>query len=151
MAAELVNRMGRRAGWPILRSEIHAPKMWTRRKKLHADTRPFFGRVAKINHSAFLLFFSHGINQYQVCAESKFLLNVEQPSVGVDHDRLAILSELTAVDALARRSHRYASENARTAALFAAAFLVDLCLAHVCQVSCMAQQQESTTHAFQSA
>ena len=62
LVAELVNGMGSRSGRPILRSEIDAPEMGAGRKKFDTDTHPFFGSIAKINHSAFLLFLSHGIN-----------------------------------------------------------------------------------------
>jgi len=71
--------------------------------------------------------------------------------VSIDDDRLAILAEFAAMDALARRSHWYASENARTAPLLAASLLVNLCFAHVRFLSCMAQDQESTIHDLRSA
>ena len=136
--------MRRRAGRPVLGGEVDTPKMRTWREKFPSDSRAFFRSVAKINHSTLLFFLGYGIDQHQVCAKRKFRLDVEQASVGIDHDCLAVLSEFTAVDALARRSHRYASENARTTALLTAALLVGLCFAHVCLVSCMANDPEST-------
>ena len=62
LVAELVNGMGSRSDRPILRSEIDTPKMGTGRKKFNTYAHSFFGSIAKINHSAFLLFLSHGIN-----------------------------------------------------------------------------------------
>src|SRR5471032_969318 len=135
--AELVNGMGSRSDRPILRSEIHAPEMGAGRKKFNTYTHPFFGSIAKINHSAFLLFLSHGINQHQVCTQCDLFLEVKQPSVSVDHDRLAVLPEFTAMDALARGAHGYAGEHPRAAPLFAASLFVDLCFAHGCFLSCM--------------
>src|ERR1700735_2908168 len=106
--------MRRRAGWPVRGSEVDTPKMRARRKKFHSDSRAFFRSVAQIDHSTLLFFLSYGINQHEICAKCEFRLNVEQASVSIDHDRLAIFSEFAAVDA------------------------------HVCLVSCMANDQEST-------
>ena len=103
--------MGRRAGRPVLRSKINTPEMRARRKKFDADAGPFFGSVAKVNDSAFLLFLCYRINQQQVCAKRELLLKVKQASVSIDHDRLAVLAKFPTVNALARCAHRYASEN----------------------------------------
>jgi hypothetical protein len=151
LVAELVNGMGSRSGRPILRSEIDAPEMGAGRKKFDTDTHPFFGSIAKINHSALLLFLSHGINQHQVCAQCDLFLKVKQPSVSIDHDCLAVLPEFTAMYALARRAHGYTGENPRAAPLFAASLLVDLCFAHGLFLSCMARDPESTAPAVEGA
>jgi hypothetical protein len=145
--AELVNGMGSRSGRPILRGEIDTPEMGTGRKKFNTNTHPFLGSVANINHSAFLLFLSYGINQHQVCAQCDLFLKIKQPSVSVDHDRLAVLPEFTAMNALARCAHRYTGENPRAAPLFAAGLFVDLCFSHGCFLSCTARGPESTTPA----
>ena len=108
---ELVNGVRSRSGRPILRGEIDTPEMRTGREKLNTNAHPFFGSVANINHSAFLLFLGHGINQNQVCAECDLFLKIKQPSVSVDHDRLAVFPEFTAMNALARCAHGYTREN----------------------------------------
>src|SRR5271170_381547 len=151
LVAELVNGMGSRSDRPILRSEIDAPEMGTGRKKFNTHTHPFFGSIANINHSAFLLFLSHGINQHQVCPQCDLFLKVKQPSVSVDHDRLAVLPEFAPMNALARRAHGYTGENTRAAPLLAAGLFVDLCFAHGCFLSCMARDPESTAPAVESA
>src|ERR1700683_19894 len=143
--------MGRRAGRPVLRSKTNLPEMGARRKKFDAHAGPFFGSVAKVNDSAFLLFLCYRINQQQVCAKRELFLKIKQASVSIDHDRLAVLAEFPAVNALARCAHWYASENSRAAALLAATLLVDLCFAHSCFLSCTSRDPESTTPAAVSA
>jgi len=104
------------AAGPIGGREIHAPEMRGRREEFDADALAFVGKVADKNYSAFLLFFGDRIDQQDVGAHFEFGLHVEQGTVSVDDDGLAILAELAAGGGLARGAHGNAREDACAAA-----------------------------------
>jgi hypothetical protein len=73
------------------------------RKELDADAGASFGGVAQIDHTAFLLFIGYGIYEDEFRAQPKRLLKVDQATVSVDDDCLAIFPKLVPLDVSARR------------------------------------------------
>ena len=100
------------------------------REKFHSDARAFLGSVPDIDDAAFLLFLGYGIAKHHVGAELDFLSDIQQPSMRIDHDGLAALPELAALNALAGCLHRDAREDARAAPLVDA-LIVCLCFRHI--------------------
>jgi hypothetical protein len=122
-----------------LRCEFNAPEMGARREKLNSDARALLGSIADIYDPAFLLFLGHRIDERDIRAHFKRLVQVEQAAMRVDHDGLAVFTKLPPVRVLARRAYRYAREDSGAPPLIAL-----LPFRHGHELSCNARDHEST-------
>ena len=97
--------------WPIQWREIDAPEVRAGREKFYSHARALFGGIAQVNDTALLLFFRDGVDEHHFRAHLKLFLEVEEASVGVNHDRLAIFAKFLSQDVPARRAYGNSSEN----------------------------------------
>ena len=91
--------------------------MGARREKFDADTRALLGCVAQVNHAAFLFLFGAGIDENEVRAELKFVLQINESAVRVDDDRVAVLAKFAPVIGSSLRADGNAGKHPGTTAL----------------------------------
>jgi hypothetical protein len=84
-------------------------------EEFDADALSFFAELSEENHAAFQLILRKRIRERDHRAGIQLLIQIEQPAVRVDDNRVARLAELAAVDVLPFRDNAYAHENAGTA------------------------------------
>jgi hypothetical protein len=105
----LLNRAGL-SGDPIGLLQFDAPEKGSWGNKFDAHALAFLGIVAEIDDSAFLLFLSSGIDEYEQRSYLQILLGVEQSAMGADHDRFAGMPKPPALLILARELHANSHE-----------------------------------------
>ena len=96
---------------PVLRREFDAPEVRARREKFNSHACALFRGIAQVDHAAFLLFFGDGVDKHHFRANLKLFLQVEEASVGVNHDRLAIFAKFLSQDVPTRRAYGNSREN----------------------------------------
>jgi hypothetical protein len=114
MGLILGNRAGL-SGDPIGLLQFDAPEKGSWRNKFDAHALALLGIVAEIDDSAFLLFLSRGIDEYEQRAYLQILLGVEQSAMSADHDRFADMPKTPALMILARELHANSHEPSGTA------------------------------------
>lgn len=124
---------------PVLGGEFHAPEVRARGEEFDAYPGAFVGCVAKIDDAALLFFFGDGIDENQIAADDQRFVEIEKPTMRVDHDCLAIFAELAAFDIFAGGADGDARENPGATAL--GAFVR---FGHSHKQSCNASRREST-------
>jgi hypothetical protein len=117
--------------------------MRARRKEFDADTCALFGRVTKINYSAFLFFFGDWIDQHDFGAERESFLQIEQAAMRINDDGLAVLAEFLAIAVFGHGAHGNSREDARTPSGRAV-----LRFTHGYLVSCIQPDSESTVRTW---
>src|ERR1700680_1694142 len=103
------------SGHPIGLVQFDAPEMGSRGDKFDAHALALLGVVAKIDHSAFLLFLRGGIGENEQRSYFQVLLGVEQSAMGIDNDRFAGMLEPPALLILARELHPHSQEHSGAA------------------------------------
>ncbi len=96
---------------PILRREFDSPEMRAGRGELDAHARAFIRGVAEIDDPAFLLLLGDGIDENQIPSDDERFVQVEEPAMRIDHDRLAVFFEFTALDVFSRGLYGDAGED----------------------------------------
>ncbi len=97
------------------RREFHAPESRSRREEFDAHAAAFVGILSEIDDAAFLLVLSRRIPEDQHGSHLQILVEIEQTSVGADHDGFAGPAEAAAPLILADENDTNAHEYARTA------------------------------------
>jgi hypothetical protein len=110
----LVNGAGL-SGHPIGLLQLDAPEMRSRGDEFDAHALALLGIIAKIDHSAFLLFLRGGIGEYEQRSYFQVLLGVEQSAMGIDNDRFAGMLESPALLILARELYPDSHEHSGAA------------------------------------
>src|SRR5579862_1128543 len=115
----LVDGRSRYVSGPIGLREFHTPEVRAGREEFDAHARPLVRGVADVDDPALLLFLGGRVDQDHLGAKLKRFLEIDEPAVRVDHDRLADLAELAAVGVLPGGADRQAGKDPRTPAFFA--------------------------------
>src|SRR5580698_9274993 len=102
---------------PVLLGEFNTPEMWAGRKELNAYARALLRGITEIDHTRFLFLFSCRINEHQVRTKCERLIQIEQATMGIDNDCLAVCAKLPAFGVLTSGLDRDAREHAGTAPL----------------------------------
>ncbi len=103
------------SGHPIGLLQFDAPEMGSRGDKFDAHALALLGVIAKIDHSAFLLFVRGGIGENEQRPYFQVLLGVEQSAMGIDNDRFAGMLEPPALLILARELYPDSHEHSGAA------------------------------------
>ena len=83
-------------------------------EEFDADALSFFAELSEENHAAFQFILRKRIREHEHRPGLQLLIQIEQPAVRVNNNRVARFAKLAAVDVLPFRDHAYAHENAGT-------------------------------------
>ena len=96
--------------------EFQSPESRRWGQKLNTHSLAPITGIPQENHSAFLLFQSFRVGQHQHFPVVNFMLQEQQPAVGVDHYGLAIFAKLATVMAASFGLHLHLVEHPAAAA-----------------------------------
>jgi hypothetical protein len=89
--------------------------MRRRSEEFNADSLAFLVGIAEKHDAGFLLFLSEWIGEYQHSVQDKWLVEIHQSAVGVNHDGLASLAEPPVVGVFPGDHYTHTHEDSRAA------------------------------------